>query len=379
MYEDYFGFKEKPFSIAPDPSYLFMSRQHKNAISSIEFGLMDNAGLILFTGEIGTGKTTIMRHILSKIEDNFIVAVVVNTNVNANQLLGLVLEDFGIEVQSDVKAGVLKDLNQFLVDMHSKNRRPLLIIDDAQGLSIEALEEVRLLSNLQADNKMLLQIMLVGQPELNAKLKNPSMASLFQRIAVNYHLQAFNREETGHYIAHRLETAGGRGDLFTDVAVNKIHSLTRGTPRSINLLCHAALVYGFADDISLIDVPVIEEIVADTQETGIGTERWHLENNNERVDKKVDGTDGQSLLPTDFEKGQHQRNDFEGRIAELERKLADYTKELRDVLNLLFAKERSRNDKLLMAYARLKTRYEDLLKVGENQDRQGSNKSEHID
>jgi general secretion pathway protein A len=379
MYEDYFGFKEKPFEIAPDPDYLFLSRQHQNAISSLEFGLMDNAGLILLTGEIGTGKTTIIRHILGKIEDNFIVGVVFNTNVDANQFLGLVLEEFGINVQSEHKAGAIKDLNHFLVEAHSKNRRPLIIVDDAQSLSMEALEEVRLLSNLQDGNKMLLQIMLVGQPELNAKLKGPAMASLCQRIAVNYHLQVFNREETGQYIAHRLETAGGRSDLFTDAAVTMIHGLTRGTPRSINLLCHAALVYGFADEIPVIEVPVIEEIVADTQNTGIGAERWYLDQNPSPAPHGVDGAESQLLSGMESVTPQQPRNDLEGRIEELERRLGDYTKDLREALNLLLTKERSRNDKLLMAYTRLKTRYEDQLKEHANDNRHDDDKSGHID
>lgn len=366
MYEEYFGFKEKPFGIAPDPDFLYLSRQHRNAISSLEFGLMDNAGLMLFTGDIGTGKTTIIRHILNTIEEDFLVAVVFNSNVNARQLLELILVDFGVEVHSEREMEALKHFNEFLVDLHSKNRRPLLIIDDAQSLSMEALEEVRLLSNLQTENKLLLQILLVGQPELNAKFKRPSMASLLQRIAVNFHLQTFSREETGKYIAHRLETAGGTADIFTDAAIDKVHRLTRGTPRSINLLCHAALVYGFADDIATIDVPVIEEIVSDTKVTGIGTQRWYLDDSEKIAFDSVDEVGVESPLATDPLQQRHHRNDLEERIDQLERKLLEYTNELREALNLLLGNERSRNDRLLAAYTRLKTRYEDLLKAREN-------------
>ncbi len=174
MYEDYFGFKEKPFNIAPDPDYLYLSRKHQNAISSLEFGLVDDAGLILFTGEIGTGKTTLIHHLLRKIGAEFAVAVVFNTNV-------------------DSKAVAVKALTRFLIDLRSRNKRPLLIIDEAQSLSLDALEEIRLLSNLQDGSTMLLQIMLVGQPELKDRLKNPSMTSLAQRIAVNYHFKPFER------------------------------------------------------------------------------------------------------------------------------------------------------------------------------------------
>ncbi len=214
MYEEYFGFKEKPFNIAPDPDFLYLSRKHQNAISSLDFGLMDDAGLILFTGDIGTGKTTLIHHILRKIGVEFTVAVVFNTNVDADQLLGIILQEFGLNADSNNKAAAIKALTRFLIDLRSRKKRPLLIIDEAQSLSLDALEEIRLLSNLQDGSTMLLQIMLVGQPELKDRLKSPSMASLTQRIAVNYHLKPFEREETAQYIAHRLKTARGRTGPF---------------------------------------------------------------------------------------------------------------------------------------------------------------------
>ena len=149
MYEEYFGFTEKPFNLAPDPDYLFPSRQHKNAISSLDFGLIDDSGLILFTGEIGTGKTTIIRYMLRKMSDEFNVAVVFNTNVTSDQLLASILEEFGLSPDSASKAGAIKTLSSYLIDALSKDKRPLLIIDEGQSLSLDALEEVRLLSNLQ--------------------------------------------------------------------------------------------------------------------------------------------------------------------------------------------------------------------------------------
>ena len=359
MYEDYFGFKEKPFNIAPDPDYLYLSRKHQNAITSLDFGLMDDAGLILFTGDIGTGKTTLIHHILRRIGVDFAVAVVFNTNVDAGQLLGIILQEFGLNADSDNKAAAVKTLTRFLIDLRSRKKRPLLIIDEAQSLSLDALEEIRLLSNLQDGNTMLLQIMLVGQPELKDRLKNPSMASLTQRIAVNYHLKPFEREETVQYITHRLNTAGGRTDLFTDAAIDRIHRMTRGIPRSINILCHAALVYGFADDLSAIDVPVLDEIMADTQESGIGSERWFKD-----ADEGVDGDrEGEKPpLPSEPAKpvSQEKRPQIEVRIEALEARLDDYTKELREALKVLLHKERNRNDKLLMAYTQLKTKYNAL-------------------
>ena len=359
MYEDYFGFKEKPFNIAPDPNYLYLSHKHENAISSLDFGLVDDSGLIIFTGDIGTGKTTLVHHILRRIGADFTVAVVFNTNVDADQLLGIILQEFELNADSDSKAVAIKALTRFLIDLRSQNKRPLLIVDEAQSLSLEALEEIRLLSNLQDGSTLLLQIMLVGQPELKEKLKHPSMASLTQRIAVNYHLKPFEREETAQYIAHRLKTAGGRSDLFTDAAIDRIHRMTRGIPRSINILCHAALVYGFADDLSTIDVPVLEEIMADTQDSGIGSERW-FKDSDEGADKVIERE--KAPLPAEAVKPLLHKNhpQLEVRIEALEARLDDYTKELRDALKVLLQKERSRNDKLLMAYAQLKTKYDAL-------------------
>lgn len=359
MYEEYFGFKEKPFNVAPDPDYLYLSRKHQNAITSLDFGLVDDAGLILFTGDIGTGKTTLIHHILRKIGVEFTVAVVFNTNVDADQLLGIILQEFGLNADSDNKAAAIKTLSRFLIDLRSRNKRPLLIIDEAQSLSLDALEEIRLLSNLQDETTMLLQIMLVGQPELKDRLKSPSMASLTQRIAVNYHLKPFELEETAQYIAHRLKTAGGRTDLFTDAAIDRVHRMTRGIPRSINILCHAALVYGFADDLTIIDVPVLEEIMSDTQDSGIGSERW-AKDSDEGADSDRGGK--KALLTSEPAKpvSQENRPQLEVRIEALEARLEDYTKELREALKVLLHKERSRNDKLLMAYAQLKTKYDAL-------------------
>jgi len=359
MYEEYFGFKEKPFNIAPDPDYLYLSRKHQNAITSLDFGLVDDAGLILFTGDIGTGKTTLIHHILRKIGVDFTVAVVFNTNVDADQLLGIILQEFGLNADSDNKAAAIKTLSRFLIDLRSRNKRPLLIIDEAQSLSLDALEEIRLLSNLQDGSTMLLQIMLVGQPELKDRLKSPSMASLTQRIAVNYHLKPFEREETAQYIAHRLKTAGGRTDLFTDAAIDRVHRMTHGIPRSINILCHAALVYGFADDLTTIDVPVLEEIMSDTQDSGIGSERW-FKDGGEGPDGDREGE--KPPLPSEPAKSVSQENrpQLEVRIEALEARLDDYTKELREALKVLLHKERNRNDKLLMAYTQLKTKYDAL-------------------
>ena len=365
MYEEYFGLTEKPFNLAPDPDFLYLSRQHKNAISSLDFGLMDETGLILFTGEIGTGKTTIIQHILRYIGDEFIVAVVFNTNITSDQLIDLILEEFGLSPNSDSKASAIKALTGFLIEMKNKNRRPLLIIDEGQSLSLDALEEIRLLSNLQDGNQMLLQIMLVGQPELKAKLNTPAMESMTQRIAVNYHLKAFNRRETGQYITHRLSVADGNPDLFTVGAINIIHQMTGGIPRSINILCHAALVYGFADEIPMIGTQVLEDIKEDTGDTGLGVDRWFEDEYEEEYERKPISRPAQQSTkePVNLHFGQsHSQGQLEKRVDLLEQRVDEYTKELRETFRIMLAKERIRNDKLLMAFAQLKSKYEIIQK-----------------
>ena len=365
MYEEFFGFTEKPFNLAPDPDFLYLSRQHKNAVSSLDFGLMDDSGLILFTGEIGTGKTTIIRHMLRNLDNEFNVAVVFNTNVTADQLLSLILEEFGLSPEKDSKASIIKALTNFLMDMRSKSKRPLLIIDEGQSLSFDALEEIRLLSNLQDGNKMLLQIMLVGQPELKAKLNTPAMESMTQRIAINYHLKPFNREETGQYISHRLDTVDGNPDIFTVGAVNIIHRMTNGIPRAINILCHAALVYGYADEIPIIGTQVLEEIKADTGDSGLGVDRWFQD---EYEEPKEAYSYRKTETPSNPGPAVRQggQRELEKQVETLERRVEEYTKELRDTVRVMLAKERLRSDKLLMAFAQLKSKYEILQKDAAN-------------
>ena len=263
MYEKFYNFREKPFQIVPNPAYLYKSPKHEAALTYLEYGVAENVGFILLTGEIGSGKTTLVHYIISRLNAATEAAVIFNTNVSAEELLGLILEEFDLPRTASDKASLLSALNQFLIDRYAQRKRVMLIIDEAQNLSEKALEEVRMLSNLQSDDQCLLQIMLVGQPELVSKLKKPSLRQFTQRIAASYHLTGLNREETGEYIVHRLLKAGGRSDLFTAAAVDLIHQLSGGIPRSINLLCQAALVYGFAEGATGISQDLIRQIQAD--------------------------------------------------------------------------------------------------------------------
>ena len=269
MYEKFYGFSEKPFQITPNPAFLYRSSKHDTALTYLEYGLTENVGFILLTGEIGSGKTTLVQYIVSRLESDIEAAVIFNTNVSAEELLALILDEFEITRPPGGKADMLMALNTFLVDRYSHRKRVLLIIDEGQNLSDQALEEVRMLSNLQSDDQSLLQIMVVGQPELVSRLKQPSMRQFSQRIAASYHLTGLDRDETGKYITHRLRKAGARAELFTSAAVDLIYQLSGGIPRAINLVCQAALVYGFAEGANKITQDTILQISKDKLCVGV--------------------------------------------------------------------------------------------------------------
>ncbi len=361
MYEKFYGLSEKPFHIVPNPSFLYFSPKHQNALTYLEYGIRERMGFILLTGEIGTGKTTLIRYILDQIETDIEVAVIFNTNVSPNQLLGLILREFELEADKNDKAGNLDSIHHFLIRKYGENQRVLLIIDEAQNLSEEALEEVRMLSNLQTDNNFLLQIMLVGQPELKARLRRPNLAQLSQRIAVTYHLMPLSLKETGGYIASRLEKTGGSPDLFTKGAVDEIFRASNGTPRSINLLCDTALVYGFVDELHTIDAHVVTQVVEDKGDTGGTSEPV--------TSVEVSGSQGHP--ETGIAALQHRFAGLEERVQELKRQVewqieelsgqADgFKDELVNQLSRQLDQERKKNEILLIEHGRIKERVEYL-------------------
>jgi putative secretion ATPase (PEP-CTERM system associated) len=271
MYEKFYGFREKPFQMVPNPAFLYKSPKHETALTYLEYGVAENVGFILLTGEIGSGKTTLVQYLLGRMDKSIEAAVVFNTTVTAEELFGMIMEEFNLPRAAGDKASNLNALNQFLIDRYARRKRVLLIIDEAQNLSDPALEEVRMLSNLQSDDQNLLQIILVGQPELASKLKKPALRQFGQRIAASYHLVALDRNETGEYVACRLQKAGGRTDLFTPAALDLVFELSGGVPRAINLACQAALVYGFAEGAQRISQDIIRQIRGDNLGIGLLT------------------------------------------------------------------------------------------------------------
>ena len=245
MYNAFYGFKCKPFNLTPDPDFLFPSKAHKKALAYLEYGVRDQAGFVAVTGEIGAGKTTLLRAMLDKIPAGVKTARIHNTNVTASELLEMVLADLGIEPYGKGKPQLLDLLNQVLVREAAKGHPVVLIVDEAQNLSPILLEEIRMLSNLETGKRKLLQIILVGQPELRDRLCDPALEQLRQRITVNYHLPPLSPEETEAYVRHRLAVAGANGKpSFSEDALDEIHKATGGVPRRINVLCDAVLARG---------------------------------------------------------------------------------------------------------------------------------------
>lgn len=268
MYESFYRLSEKPFQIVPDARYLFRSGKHENALTYLEYGLSEQVGMILLTGEVGSGKTTLIQYLLERLPDSTAAAVVFNSTLSPEDLLRMVLSQFELEPQAD-KAANLNTLNHFLISLYGQRRHALLVVDEAQNLPAESLEEVRMLSNLQSETATLLQVVLVGQPELRERLARPEFRQVAQRIAVSYHLTGLTREDTGRYIAHRLQVVGGSPDLFTEAAVDLIHQISRGIPRAINVACQAALVYGFAEEAPRISQDIVKQIIDDNLTIGL--------------------------------------------------------------------------------------------------------------
>ncbi|MGD9212533.1 MAG: AAA family ATPase [Desulfobacteraceae bacterium] len=357
MYKKFYGLTSKPFHITPDLDFLFLSHNQQKAIACMEYGVMEDTGIILLTGEIGTGKTTLIRHMLTKFENSVRVATIYNTNVNSEQLLELIIQAFDLNSTVENKPQALRSLQVGLEDMREKGLKPVIIIDDGQNLSLKALEEIRLLSNLQSNDRMLAQIILVGQPELKEKLDDPAAASLVQRIGITYHITLFNRDETINYISHRIQIAGGDPNIFNTDALDMVFTITKGNPRAINLLCDHALVYGFADDIKNITSDVLFQVIKDNP--GLGTVEGvndHSVPSNQKS-KQIQSLNRLQMANTPSKKGGpgNWQQRIETRLQTLEQLMAEYNRELRDVIKTMFEKERQRNDKLMTKYARLES------------------------
>ncbi|HVH54705.1 MAG TPA: XrtA/PEP-CTERM system-associated ATPase [Vicinamibacterales bacterium] len=270
MYERFYELRERPFALSPDPDYLYPSRVHREALDYLRYGLESHAGFVIITGEIGSGKTTLLQTLLRGLDSQTTVARIVNTMLEPRELLETIMIDFGLEPAGKSKPLLLRDLAQYLVDQRLAGRMVLLVIDEAQNLTADALEELRMLSNLETEKSKLLQIVLVGQPNLRDKLGAPELEQLRQRITVSYHLQPLDAGETENYINHRLRRAAvGSPVVFPREATEMIHTRSRGVPRIINIICDAALVFGYAEERRTINLALVQEVLAELELTGV--------------------------------------------------------------------------------------------------------------
>ncbi|MDH5612030.1 MAG: AAA family ATPase [Gammaproteobacteria bacterium] len=269
MYESFYGLKEKPFSMLPDPGFLYLSKKHQKALTLFEYGLMNHADFCVISGEIGSGKTTILRKLLENMSSKVAVGMITNTHKGFGDLMDWVLSAFGIHEKNLNEVEKHQCFIDFLIKQYAAGKTTLLIVDEAQNMAAGKLEELRMLSNINADKDQILQIILAGQPELKDTLALPELKQFVQRIAVDYHLDSLDQADTRGYIAHRLAVAGANKAIFTEEACDLIFKYSGGTPRLINLLCDTAMVYGFADQQMTIDEDMVAEMLQERMQSSL--------------------------------------------------------------------------------------------------------------
>lgn len=262
MYLNFYGLKEKPFNLTPDPRFLYLTPVHQEALSQLIYGVQERKGFIVLTGEVGTGKTTLLHSLIQQLDGMAEVALVVHSALPFDELLEYALEDFGVKTQAASPAQRLFALNEFLIEQHRAGRNSVLILDEAQNLNAETLEQVRLLSNFETSTAKLLQILLVGQPELRAKLELDQLRQLRQRIGLRCSIHPLTREEARDYILSRLRIAGAIDiSIFTYEAIGRITEYAGGIPRIVNMVCDHCLLFGFADQKRQIDQEIVEQAI----------------------------------------------------------------------------------------------------------------------
>ena len=268
MYRSFYGFRVKPFQLKPDPNFLFGSKGHKRAMAYLEYGLSQGEGFIVITGEVGAGKTTLVRNLFRKLDSEKILAAqIVNTDLDSGDTLRMVAAAFGLPYENSGKSSLLIGLEQFFRQCDQQGKRALLVVDEAQNLSRRTVEELRMLSNFQTDDKPLLQTFLLGQPEFRKTLLSPDMQQLRQRVIATYHLGPMDLAETRSYIEHRLRTAGWDGNpSFDEDAFAAIYDFTAGIPRKINGLCDRLLLMGYLEKLHRFGVPEVDEVIRDIQQ-----------------------------------------------------------------------------------------------------------------
>ncbi|MGI3212170.1 ExeA family protein [Roseovarius tibetensis] len=264
LYADHFGLSERPFTLLPDPAFLYWSKAHRNAYTILDYGIFSRAPITVITGEIGSGKTTLVQHLLKNTDDTITVGLISNAQGGRGELLQWVLNALSVEVSNEASyVQKFQKLQDLLIAEYAAERRVVLIFDEAQNLSVEGLEELRMLTNINANKDELIQLILVGQPELRDVIRSPKMKQLAQRVTASFHIPAMDAETVAHYIRHRLCSVGGRGTEFTEAACRMVHAQTEGVPRLVNQLCDIAMVYAWSNDQTCVTEETLQSVLDD--------------------------------------------------------------------------------------------------------------------
>ena len=264
LYADFFGLSERPFTLLPDPAFLYWSKAHRNAYTILDYGILSRAPITVITGEIGSGKTTLVQHLLGNTDETITVGLISNAQGGRGELLHWVLGALAVEVANDASyVQKFQKLQDFLIAEYARNRRVVLIFDEAQNLSVEGLEELRMLTNINSNKDELIQLILVGQPELRDVIRSPQMKQLAQRVAASFHIPAMDAETVAQYIHHRLQAVGGTGAEFSDAACRVVHAQTGGVPRLVNQICDIAMVYAWSKDQVVVDEDILSSVLED--------------------------------------------------------------------------------------------------------------------
>jgi general secretion pathway protein A len=364
MYESFYGLKEKPFNLLPDPDYLYMSSGHENIFTHLEYAIAENKGFVVITGEVGSGKTTLINYLISKSLSGVEVGLINNTYIAPNQVIKSICREFEIGTEGLDRDEMLDRFQDFLIERYAMAKRVILIFDEAQNLSVKTLEEIRMLSNLEAEKHHLIQIILSGQPELRGKLRDARLKQFVQRITVYCHLSGLSQPEVEKYINFRLAVGGAKdSDLFQDGAISMIASYSKGIPRIINLVCDAALVYGYADNKQKITRGIVEEVIRERTNGEI------FANESENQDEKSLTT--ASLTTTSLPELQGAAGErfevLEARIQNLEAMFKSIDKRLHSLMNIRDEKDAVVLELFKMLKTSMESRYESLMHIAQNQ------------
>ena len=372
MYESFFGLEEKPFNLLPDPDYLYMSSGHENIFSHLEYAISENKGFVVITGEVGSGKTTLINYLISKLLTGVEVGLINNTYIAPNQVIKSICREFEMSTEGLDKDEMLNRFYDFLIEKYSIKKRVILIFDEAQNLSIKTLEEIRMLSNLEAEKHHLIQIILSGQPELKIKLRDNRLKQFVQRITVYCHLSGLSRPEVEKYIKFRLAVAKAKDtDLFVDGAIGLISAYSKGIPRIINLVCDAALVYGYADNKKKIDKKIIEEVIRERTGGEIfsndpaGDQNISLPENDTSgilADEPIGQVAGTIRHAASIERVEA----LEARIQNLETMFRSIDKRLHSLMNIRDEKDAVVLELFKMLKSSMESRYESLIHIARN-------------